>query len=118
MNLFRVSLIVAWCMYITLCLVVIDAIGWDGANLFFSDISAGGWRTLFNVDFIIHLLFIAGWVAWKEKYSPSGMLAALLCICGGALFSLLYLLYLSVVNKGNVTKILLGKHADDISFTP
>ena len=115
---FRILIIIMWCMFAALCLFVINTAGWDDVNLFFSDISAGSWRAVFNVDFIIHLLLVAGWVAWKEKYSFSGVILAVFCFCGGALFSLLYLLYLSVVNRGDLAKVLLGKHAIDPSFAP
>jgi len=105
------SLVVMWCIFAALCLYVVGTVGWSGASLFFSDIYAGTWRAIYNVDFIIHILLVAGWVAWKEEFSFLGVLTAFFCICGGALFTLWYLFYLSVVNKGDFAKILVGKRS-------
>lgn len=110
MQLFKVFLAIAW---IALLYVAINAFGSEGmraAEIFFGDMQTSSWRSMFNVELLGHLSLVALWVAWREKFSASGIVFGLLCVLVGGLFSFVYVLALSVHNKGDTRQLLLGKH--------
>jgi hypothetical protein len=57
------------------------------------------------------LSFAALWIAWRHKFSASGILMGLLSIFGGVLFLSPYLFYFSTKASGDVVEFLLGEHA-------
>ena len=66
------------------------------------------WRVQLYVDFELHLLLFAGWIAWRERPLPLGLACALATLALGALFSLLYLLFATVRAEGDPRRLLLG----------
>jgi len=82
-----------------------------GLNLFpqfFGDMIAMTWPGQFNFDFMCLLIFSGLWLAWRHRFSPTGILIGLLGLFGGTMFLAPYLLIVSFKAKGNVNKILLG----------
>jgi len=83
-----------------------------GLNLFpvfFGDIGAMGWPGQFNLDFLGMLMRSALWTAWRNEFTPKGLLLGLLALLVGAPFLAIYLLVLSAQTRGNIREILLGK---------
>ncbi len=83
-----------------------------GINLipvFFGDMAKMAWPGQFNLDFMGFLLLSAIWTAWRNDFSASGLLLALIASVGGMLFLTIYLLFLSFQTNGNIKEIMLGK---------
>lgn len=98
-------------LWVALAVYTGKVIADHGLNLlpvFFGDIAKGGWPGQFNLDFLIMLVLSANWTAWRNRFSGSGILLALLAFVGGAGFLLPYLVYLSIKHGGDTRAILLG----------
>jgi len=103
-------------MFMVLLLVAIVAYtgvtvaneGFGLVEIFFGDIAKFGWPGQFNFDFMLLLILIAFWVAWRHQYSPGGLLLAAVASVGGVLFLSTYLLVLSVQTRGDAKQMLLG----------
>jgi hypothetical protein len=68
------------------------------------------WRAQLDSDLEAHLLLVAGWIGWRHRWRPAGLLAAAAVILLGALFTLLYLL-LEALSARDVRGLLLGERA-------
>ena len=111
MTAIRIFLIAIW---IATAFVTAQAVGSQGldraGDIFLADLLSGGWHAQFGVDFAGHLLLMCLWVAWRLKFSPIGIILAVLCVLGGGLFSFAYILIESIRVKGDIKRLLLGKH--------
>jgi hypothetical protein len=112
MVVFRSFLVVSWVAVLIISIQAFRSEGLIAGEVFIGDIMTGLWRSQFNTDFLAHLLLVGLWASWRQKFSPASWFIASLCVLGGGLFSLAYLLLLSVTHQGNVIKILLGKRSD------
>lgn len=111
MYLLRAILLLGWIAVTYVTIVATAAQGIPAATEIFSnDMAALGWRAQFNTDLLLHMLLIGSWVAWRQKFSLQGIILGLLCCFSGSLFTYAYLLVLSIYCKGDVKKLVLGKH--------
>lgn len=92
--------------------------GWGLFGVFFGDMRALGWPGQFNLDFTILLALSALWVAWRHHFSGAGLLLGLTAFVGGALFLTAYVFVVSVVAKGDVKEMLLGRPKTPIASSP
>ena len=69
------------------------------------------WRAQFNADFALHLLLVAAWWVYRARSWILGLVWAVLAINVGAVFTLAYLLVVSIQVKGDMRRLLLGRHA-------
>ncbi len=105
----RIILLLVWCVLVYVTVLALSGSGLAAAgDIFASDLAAAGWRAQFNVDLLSHMLLLAVWVAWRRKFSLSGLMLGVLCIMGG-LYSLVYIVVLSIYHKGDVKALLLGE---------
>ncbi len=88
--------------------VALAAHGINWPAVFFGDVLTLSWRAQFNVDFLIHLLLLATWIAWREGFSARGYLFGLLSIVMGGMFGFAYLLHATFAAKGDPRVLLLG----------
>lgn len=87
-----------------------------GLNLlpvFFGDMAKWGWPGQFNLDFMMMLFLSASWTAWRNGFSASGMVLAVVAFFGGAGFLLPYLTYLAWRHNGDTAAVLLGAQAEE-----
>ena len=109
MAVFRVLLIVIFsAISIYTAPVVLD----HGINLFpffFGDIAKMSLPGQFNLDFMGFLVLSAVWTAWRNSFSPGGLVLAVLAFFFGAPFLTAYLLILSFRCNGSIEKMLLGE---------
>jgi len=109
MSLLRLFLIVSAVLIFTITLVAINANGFNWPSVFFGDVLALNWRTQFNIDFLIHLILLATWIVWRERFTVKGYLFGFLSIFMGGMFGFLYILYASYKAKGDPRKLLMGE---------
>ena len=108
MAIFRTFLILALAVLLVYTAIVIQNHGISLLSVFFGDIAAMTWHGQFNLDFMLMLMLSGLWVAWRNRFSGSGLVLALFAFFGGALFLALYLLYLLRSTEGDLKIVLLG----------
>ena len=59
-------------------------------------------------DFSLHLLLVAAWMIYRSRSWVVGIICAILAINLGGVFTLAYLIVVSVQAKGDMRKVLLG----------
>jgi hypothetical protein len=109
MRLLQVYLVTAWLLLVGVTAHAVMSLGLDGGNIFLTDF-AQPWRAQFNTDFTLHVLPIAAWIIWREPSKIVGLLCAVGAIAGGV-FTLPYLLIATIRARGDLRRLLLGKHS-------
>jgi hypothetical protein len=109
MKAFRSLLLASGAILAVYTTLVIAVHGWGLFGVFFGDMRAMGWPGQFNLDFTILLALSALWVAWRHGFSGAGLLLGLTAFFGGSLFLTSYLFIVSVVAKGDLREMLLGR---------
>jgi hypothetical protein len=87
-----------------------------GLNLFpdfFGDMAKWTWPGQFNLDFTMLLAVSASWTAWRNRFSPAGLVLAVIAFFGGAGFLLPYLTYLAWRHDGDTAAVLIGANRKD-----
>jgi hypothetical protein len=105
---FRLYLILAWTGLIALTAFVIGRDGLDLFPVFFGDIAAGHWPGQFNADFLSLLALSALWTGWRNGWTPTGWVLAVMVFLLGGAFLMAYLLILLHLEKGDLRRVLLG----------
>ena len=108
MNAFRTVLIGLWVILVSYTALVISQYGLGLLPVFFGDIATMAWPGQFNLDFLCFLVLSALWTAWRNAFSVTGLLLAIVAFFGGAGFLLPYLLYLTFCEKGDMSGVLMG----------
>lgn len=107
----RLVLVVGWTAIVFVTAHALVTLGVSGfVDTVLEDIRHP-WRQQFYLDFELHLLLFAGWIAWRERFRASGLVCAVATLLLGALFTLPYLLVTSVRAGGDPRRLLLGKRA-------
>lgn len=105
---FRVLLVVIWVTIAAYTAVVIANHGIGLLPVFFGDMARMGWPGQFNLDFLCMLMLSGLWVAWRHRFTGAGIALGLGALFGGALFLSAYLLVVSLRERGDMPRILLG----------
>jgi hypothetical protein len=105
---FRLLLGALWLALAIYTGVVVAEHGLNLLPIFFGDVARFDWPGQFNLDFLCFLILSALWTAWRNNYSPLGLVLAFVAFVGGAGFLLPYLLLLSVQTRGDMRAVLLG----------
>lgn len=66
------------------------------------------WMGQFALDFSCYLILSALWIAWRNKFTASSILMAILASILGIIVFAPYLLFLIFKEKGDLTKIMVG----------
>ena len=103
----RLVLVVHLALLTAYTAIVIGNHGWDLMPVFFGDMAALTWPGQFNLDFSGFLMVSALWTAWRNSFSPLGLLLAVVAFFGGMMFLSAYVLILSL-NALGIEDILLG----------
>ena len=109
MNSFRGLLILLFSSVVVYTAIVVADHGLGLFPVFFGDIARMGWPGQFNVDFMSLLTLSALWLAWRHHFSLAGLALGVLGFFGGAPVLTAYLFLASLVAKGDVKELLLGK---------
>lgn len=107
----RLFLIIGWTVLLA---YTSFTVGKEGINLFpafFGAMASGSWQGQFNLDFMLMLMLSALWTGWRNGWSVSGSLLAIVAFFGGAAFLKVYLLVLLHREQGDMRRVLLGVRA-------
>ncbi|RPH48848.1 MAG: hypothetical protein EHM85_15845 [Desulfobacteraceae bacterium] len=109
MNAFRflLAIMILWILGITG--VVAYNHGLNLVPIFFGDMASLTWPGQFNADFICFLILSGLWVAWRNQFSPVGLVLLPISVFFGISFLAPYLLFASFKANGDMKEILLGK---------
>ncbi len=107
----RSFLLLATVIIFAISIYVAFTSGVNWPKVYFGDILDFGWRSQFNIDFLIHLFLLATWIAWREGFTAKGYIFAFLSIFLGGMFGFPYLIVAIAKAKGDPKAVLLGIHA-------
>ena len=110
MNLLRTVLVAHLAVLTSYTLIVLVNHGLTLFQVFFGDMAAMGWPGQFNLDFIGFLMLSGLWTAWRNNFSPLGLLLGVVAFFGGMVFLSIYVLILSLRAR-DIQEILLGSAA-------
>ena len=83
--------------------------GWGLLDQVSKNLLELGWNGQFNLDFASYLLLSALWILWRNSYSASSFILALMAATIGILFFAPYLLFLLVQEHGQIGRVLTGR---------
>lgn len=110
MNVLRVFLFASTIGIYAITVIASMSQGINWPALAISDIMALGWRSQFDIDFLIHLFLLAAWVVWREGANGKAYVFGFLSVVMGGMFTFPYVLYASYKAKGKPRDLLLGIH--------
>jgi hypothetical protein len=111
LTIFRLGLCAAWAVLFWVSFQAVGRMGFGAAGGVFIGDFAHPWRAQFNTDFALHLVLIAAWMIYRSRSWIVGLICGLLAINLGGVFTLAYLLVVSILAKGDMRRLLLGRHA-------
>lgn len=104
----RIFLLISTVAIYLFTYVAVVSHGFNWPALAVEDILAMNWRSQFDIDLVIHLLLLATWISWRERFTAKGYLFGFLSIVLGGMFSFPYLLYAIYLANGDPKRVLLG----------
>lgn len=105
---FRILMAVLLLTVVIYTVFVVAEHGIDIFPIFFGDILAMGWPGQFNLDFMGFLVLSGTWLAWRNHFTPGGLVLGAFGLVGGIPLLTTYLLIISF-QCDNLNEILLGK---------
>ena len=111
MTALRLYLIVCWTLLLAFTAFVVGREGLGLLPVFFGAIGEGRWPGQFNADFLSLLALSALWTGWRNGWSPSGWVLAVLAFLLGGGFAMAYLLVLLYRERGDMGRVLMGVNA-------
>jgi len=82
--------------------------GWSLFQVIINSVQSLNWNGQFNLDFSCYLILSGLWIMWRNQFSFSSILIALVAMIIGIMFFAPYLFYLLIVEKGDLKKVLIG----------
>lgn len=82
--------------------------GWTLFTIFMGNISSLNWNGQFNLDFSCYLILSGLWIMWRNRFSISSILFAVIAMIIGIIVFAPYVLYLLTKEKGDLQKVLVG----------
>jgi hypothetical protein len=77
-------------------------------QIFNNNMMSLGWNGQFNLDFSSYLTLSGLWIMWRNQFSLPFILFAFAAMIIGIMLFAPYLIYLLIVEKGDLKKVLLG----------
>ncbi len=111
MKVLRVLLVLSTVSIYAITVIASLAQGLNWPAVAIADMFALGWRSQFDIDFIVHLFLLATWVTWREGADARAYIFGFLSIVMGGMFSFPYILYATYKTGGEPKALLLGVHA-------
>jgi len=109
MKAFRLFLVVAFVTELVYTIIAGINHGWNLFPIIIDSIGSLTWLGQFNLDFAFFLALAGLWVAWRNKFSPAGIVLGLIAFVGGIIFISVYLFILSF-KANSIKEILIGKN--------
>jgi hypothetical protein len=84
----------------------------EGSNLFgvfLSNIQSLTWNGQFNLDFSCYLVLSALWIMWRNKFTSSSILIAVVAMIIGIIIFAPYLFWLLITENGDLKRVIVGE---------
>lgn len=107
-NLFKALLMVQTIVVLGYTILAFKSEGANLLDVFLTNIKSLNWNGQFNLDFSCYLTLSGLWIVWRNQYSFSSILIALFAATIGIIFFAPYLIYLLIIEKGDLKKVLVG----------
>lgn len=109
----RKSLLKALLFFQTLALVIYTVYAvknesWGLIQVFTENIYSLNWNGQFNLDFSSYLTLSGLWIMWRNQWSFSSIIIAIIAMIIGIMAFAPYLFYLLTVERGDLKKVLVG----------
>ena len=106
-TIFRLALVPAWVAIVVVTIVaLITPEGLSGGKVFFTDFGQP-WRRQINADFVIHLLLIMAWIAYREPTRARRLILPIFALLG-SVFLLPYIFAATIGSRGRIDGLLMG----------
>ena len=109
LTLLKSLLIVQTVALIVYSLIAANKEGWSLFNIFTENVASLNWNGQFNLDFSSYLLLSGLWIMWRNKFTISSMIIGVIAMIAGIVVFAPYLLYLLIIEKGDLKKLLVGE---------
>lgn len=86
--------------------------GWTLFQVFTGNMTAFNWNGQFNLDFSCYLTLSGIWIMWRNKFSISSIVFAIIAMIIGIMAFAPYLMYVLTTEKGDLRKVLLGHQSN------
>lgn len=83
----------------------------EGSNLFgvfLTNIMSLNWNGQFNFDFSCYLILSGIWIMWRNQFTSSSILLAIIAAIIGIIVFAPYLVYLIIKENGDLKTVLVG----------
>ncbi|MDX2195666.1 MAG: hypothetical protein NW207_04555 [Cytophagales bacterium] len=77
-------------------------------QVFINDIMNINWNGQFNLDFSCYFTLSALWIMWRNEFSISSIIIAILAAIIGIMVFAPYLLFHLFVEKGDIKRVIIG----------
>jgi hypothetical protein len=77
-------------------------------GVFLTNIASLNWNGQFNFDFSCYLLLSGIWIMWRNQFTSSSILVALVATIVGIIVFAPYLVYLIIKENGDLKAVLVG----------
>lgn len=111
MKALRIFLVISTVAIYAITVIASLSQGFNWPAVAIADLLALGWRSQFDIDFIVHLFLLATWVTWREGADTRAYVFGFLSIVMGGMFGFPYILYATYKARGEPKALLLGVHA-------
>jgi len=82
--------------------------GWSLFQVITESFSSFNWQGQFNLDFSSYLTLSGLWIIWRNQFSLSSIIFAIIAMMIGIMIFAPYLLFLLTIEKGDLKKVLVG----------
>lgn len=107
-NFLRILLILQLLTVGTFTVLAIINEGPNFMAVFLSNLQTFGWNSQFGLDFSSYLVLSGVWIAWRNRFSQQSILLALVAAVLGIIVFAPYFLWLLMVEKGDIKRVLIG----------
>lgn len=114
MTYFRIYLVLAFLVLAAYTGIVIAEHGMSLFAVAARDVAQLGWPGQFDLDFTFLLILSGVWIAYRHRFSGTGIALGLCATVGGVLFTSVYLLVETFRTKGDVVALLLGQNRVEV----
>ncbi len=105
----RILLVILYAVLAGYTIAVASEHGMNFMTVIFGLLGAVDWPGQITLDFLIYLALSALWIAWRHRFSPAGIVMAVLAFFGAALVLLVYVFWATFDARGDVRILLLGR---------
>ncbi len=89
-------LFILWAMLLFKSILAMQSHDLSPTAHYYGEMIKNTWQGQFNFDLWIHTVLLAGWIFYRENSKVVGVICGLATIYFGALFSLLYLIFVFI----------------------